>query len=130
MGLTCSVTWEGNASLAQIYTYPRYIKPAETTRMSASSSLALMALHCHLEPIAFRTSSAWKRSNTLLTMPMPSAPLTVRAFGDPAPFPVYAARLRRLMAGEARLELAGLRPQTEMSQVLRGLDVIVVPSLW
>jgi glycosyltransferase involved in cell wall biosynthesis len=61
---------------------------------------------------------------------MPEAPLTVRAYGDTAPFPEYTARLRRLMAGDERLELVGVYHRQEVSQVLRELDVIVVPSLW
>jgi len=61
---------------------------------------------------------------------MPGVPLSVRAYGDTTPFPEYTARLRRLMAGDERLELAGVYRRQEVSQVLRELDVIVVPSLW
>jgi len=61
---------------------------------------------------------------------LPDAPLVIRAYGDPAPFPDYTARLRRLCAQDKRLELMGAcRPQ-DLADVLRGLDVIVVPSLW
>lgn len=61
---------------------------------------------------------------------MPDASLTVRAYGDTAYFPEYTARLRRLIAGDERLELAGVYRRQEVSQVLRELDVTVVPSLW
>ncbi len=61
---------------------------------------------------------------------MPDVPLTVRAYGDTTPFPEYTAHLRQLIAGDERLELAGVYRRQEVSQVLRELDVIVVPSLW
>ena len=61
---------------------------------------------------------------------MPGASLSVRAYGDTTSFPGYTARLRRLIAGDERLELAGVYRRQEVSQVLREMDVIVVPSLW
>ncbi len=61
---------------------------------------------------------------------MPHTPLTVRAYGDTAHFPKYAARLRRLAEQDERLELAGVYRRGEVGRVLRDLDVIVVPSLW
>ncbi len=61
---------------------------------------------------------------------MPDASLSVRAYGDPRPFPGYTAHLRQLISGDERLELSGLYRRQEVSQVLRDLDVIVVPSLW
>ncbi len=62
---------------------------------------------------------------------MPGTPATVRAYGNPAPFPDYTARLQRMIAGDRRLALAGVyRNPHEMSRALRELDVIVVPSLW
>jgi GT2 family glycosyltransferase/glycosyltransferase involved in cell wall biosynthesis len=61
---------------------------------------------------------------------MPHASLTVQAYGDTTPFPQYTARLRRLTAKDGRLKLTGLYRRQEVSQVLRELDVIVVPSLW
>jgi glycosyltransferase involved in cell wall biosynthesis len=62
---------------------------------------------------------------------LPGLPLTVSIYGDPAPFPNYTARLRRWTARDKRLEFAGMyRNAREMTEVLRALDVIVVPSLW
>lgn len=61
---------------------------------------------------------------------MPDVPLSVRAYGDTTPFPEYTACLHRLIAGDERLELAGVYRRQEVSRVLRELDVIVVPSLW
>ena len=61
---------------------------------------------------------------------MPGAPLTIRVFGDTDHFPEYTERLHRLSAGDRRIELAGVYGRQEVGQVLRGVDVIVVPSLW
>lgn len=61
---------------------------------------------------------------------IPGPVLTVRAFGDTAPFPGYTARLRRLVSADQRLELAGKYPNDDLSRVMSNLDVIVVPSLW
>ncbi len=61
---------------------------------------------------------------------MPGAPLAVRVYGDTRPFPDYVRQLRRLAAGDGRLELAGRYPRAELSRVLQGLDVVVVPSVW
>jgi len=58
------------------------------------------------------------------------APLTVRVYGDPAPFKDYADELRRLMGDDGRLELAGLCRPEDIAQVLSEIDVLVVPSLW
>jgi glycosyltransferase involved in cell wall biosynthesis len=58
------------------------------------------------------------------------ARLMVRAYGDTAPFPKYAERLRRLLVEDKRLKLAGVYHRHEVSQVFHDLDVIVVPSLW
>jgi glycosyltransferase involved in cell wall biosynthesis len=61
---------------------------------------------------------------------LPDAPMTVWAYGNPKPFPKYAARLEELIGEDPRLGLAGLYRPQELSQVLRNLDVIVVPSQW
>ena len=56
--------------------------------------------------------------------------LTVRVYGDLAAFKDYAAGLRRLIAADGRLELAGPCRPEDLDQVLRDIDVLVVPSLW
>lgn len=61
---------------------------------------------------------------------LPGARVRVSAYGDTTPFPNYTARLQRLIAGDARLTLAGPFPGQQVSQVFRELDVVVVPSLW
>jgi glycosyltransferase involved in cell wall biosynthesis len=55
----------------------------------------------------------------------------VRVYGNPAPFPRYTARLRRLSRRDPRVQLAGeYHGQAELTDILRSLDVVVVPSLW
>jgi glycosyltransferase involved in cell wall biosynthesis len=62
---------------------------------------------------------------------MPDARLRVWVYGDLQRFPTYTARLKRLIASDARIELAGAYQGPEaLTRVLAGLDVIVVPSLW
>jgi len=61
---------------------------------------------------------------------LPDAELEVRAYGDPTPFPAYTRRLRRMVRQDPRLSLAGVYERTDVSRVLRGLDVVAVPSVW
>lgn len=61
---------------------------------------------------------------------LPTAALTVRAYGDTTPFPHYTTRLQQIIVGDERLQLAGVYPRSVVSQVMRELDVLVVPSLW
>jgi len=61
---------------------------------------------------------------------LPGAALEVKAYGDARPFPNYTARLREMARQDPRLSLAGMYGRTEVSQVLQGLDVVVVPSVW
>lgn len=61
---------------------------------------------------------------------LPGAALEVKAYGDPAPFPDYARRLRSMAATDPRLKMCGVYDRTQVSQVLQGVDVVVVPSVW
>jgi len=61
---------------------------------------------------------------------LPGAALEVRAYGDVTPFPDYTSRLRQMARRDPRLRLAGVYDRTEVSRVLQGLDVVVVPSVW
>jgi glycosyltransferase involved in cell wall biosynthesis len=61
---------------------------------------------------------------------LPDAALEVKVYGDTQPFPDYARRLRRMVGQDPRLSLAGVYGGMEVSQVLQGLDVVVVPSVW
>jgi glycosyltransferase involved in cell wall biosynthesis len=61
---------------------------------------------------------------------LPGVNLDVKAYGDATRFPSYTRRLQRIARQDSRLSLAGVYKRSEVSQVLQGLDVVVVPSLW
>ncbi len=61
---------------------------------------------------------------------LPDIPLKVMAYGDTSPFPAYTRFLQRFLAKDSRLALCGPYPSEELSHVLSGLDLLVVPSLW
>lgn len=61
---------------------------------------------------------------------LPGAALQVKAYGDANRFPDYARQLRQMAHQDPRLSLAGVYDRTEISGVLHGLDVVVVPSVW
>jgi glycosyltransferase involved in cell wall biosynthesis len=61
---------------------------------------------------------------------LPGAALDVKVYGDATRFPNYVRRLRRMTWRDSRLSLAGVYERTQMSRVLQGLDVVVVPSIW
>jgi glycosyltransferase involved in cell wall biosynthesis len=61
---------------------------------------------------------------------LPDIALEVRAYGDATPFPDYVRRLRQAIHHDSRLHLMGVYERAEVSQVLQGLDVVVVPSVW
>lgn len=61
---------------------------------------------------------------------LPGAALDVKVYGDATRFPDYVRRLRRMTCRDSRLSLAGVYERTQVSRVLQGLDVVVVPSVW
>ncbi len=61
---------------------------------------------------------------------LPGAPLEVRAYGDGSRFPGYTRRLRHMARQDSRLSLVGVYDRTDVSRILQGLDVVVVPSVW
>jgi len=61
---------------------------------------------------------------------LPEAVLEVKVYGDTKPFPGYARRLRQMACQDPRLNLTGVYGRTEVSRVLQGLDIVVVPSVW
>lgn len=54
--------------------------------------------------------------------------VVVELWGDPSADPAYTARLAEL-AGSTRLDLRGRFPDARKAEVLRSLDVLVVPSI-
>jgi len=57
-------------------------------------------------------------------------PIEVKIHGDLGAFPDYVARLRRIAANDSRVAFCGMFESRRISEVLAGLDVLVVPSIW
>lgn len=60
----------------------------------------------------------------------PDAPVEVILYGDPHKDPDYGRELISMAAADPRVRMAGTFHNSEMGQVLQGLDVLVVPSIW
>ncbi len=54
----------------------------------------------------------------------------LRIYGDMSRFPRYGERLRRLAKGDPRVRFEGVIENRRVPEVLAGLDVLVVPSIW
>ncbi|MBC7227216.1 MAG: glycosyltransferase family 4 protein [Thermoflexales bacterium] len=54
----------------------------------------------------------------------------LRIYGDMGRFPRYAEQLRRLAQGDPRIRFEGAVENHRVPEVLSGLDVLVVPSIW
>jgi glycosyltransferase involved in cell wall biosynthesis len=61
---------------------------------------------------------------------LPGAALEVKVYGNATRFPDYARRLNRITQQDSRLSLKGMYDRARISQVLQGLDVVTVPSMW
>ncbi len=57
-------------------------------------------------------------------------PVTLTIYGDPTRFPRYVKRLQKLAANRPDIRFAGAYSHSDLSLVMSGLDVIVVPSIW
>ncbi len=56
--------------------------------------------------------------------------LRVEIYGDLTLFPKYVNELEKIRKGDERLRFMGSFERRKLSNVLRGLDVLVVPSIW
>jgi glycosyltransferase involved in cell wall biosynthesis len=59
---------------------------------------------------------------------MPSAPVEVIIYGELSAYPKYTDQIRQLIGGDTRIRLAGT--YQNLTDILRQIDVVVVPSLW
>ncbi|MBA2376828.1 MAG: glycosyltransferase family 4 protein [Rubrobacter sp.] len=55
---------------------------------------------------------------------------TLAIHGNPETFPRYMEDLKRLIAGDGRVRLAGTFPPAGIGAVLSNMDALVVPSRW
>jgi glycosyltransferase involved in cell wall biosynthesis len=58
------------------------------------------------------------------------AQIEVNIYGDTGPFPEYTRKLASLSKDDPRIKFRGVYSRSEVSEVFRNLDVLVVPSLW
>ncbi|WP_374600971.1 glycosyltransferase [Niveibacterium sp.] len=56
--------------------------------------------------------------------------VTVKIYGNPHDFPDYYSKLRGSVAGVESIEFCGTFSNGDIAEVLGGLDVLVVPSVW
>lgn len=61
---------------------------------------------------------------------MPSLPVRLKVYGRSTDFPDYYAHLSALASGDARIEFCGSFPNSAIADVIAGLDLLVVPSVW
>lgn len=71
---------------------------------------------CHVLVDAF---SKLTNSNALL-----------KIYGNPKEFPEYVAGLHTVAKGNDNIEFCGTFPNDQIANVLSGIDVLVVPSVW
>lgn len=57
-------------------------------------------------------------------------PLELHIYGDTTAFPSYVAGMQEYSASDVRIEFKGTFARNQLTDVLRTLDVVVVPSLW
>jgi glycosyltransferase involved in cell wall biosynthesis len=61
---------------------------------------------------------------------LPPGQATLQIYGNPQDFPDYAAGLQQRAHGQQHITFCGVFPNAQIADVLAGLDVLVVPSLW
>jgi len=61
---------------------------------------------------------------------IPPEQATLDVYGSPDPFPEYSAGLRQRAEGHPHIQLRGAFEPSRLREVLQGLDLLVVPSLW
>ena len=61
---------------------------------------------------------------------LPTGQALLKIYGNPQDFPDYAAELKQLAGLDAAIAFCGVFPNANIAQILGGLDVLVVPSLW
>ena len=55
---------------------------------------------------------------------------SLKIYGSPNEFPDYVAELKQAAQGHDAIEFCGTFPNDKIAEVLAGIDVLVVPSVW
>jgi glycosyltransferase involved in cell wall biosynthesis len=61
---------------------------------------------------------------------IPDAKLDLKIFGETRDFPGFVRSLKKLAARDRRIKWMGRMEHDQIADALRGIDVLVVPSLW
>jgi glycosyltransferase involved in cell wall biosynthesis len=61
---------------------------------------------------------------------MEATRIHLKIYGSPLDFPEYAATLQRLAREAPNISFCGTFPNNQIAEILAGIDVLVVPSLW
>ena len=56
--------------------------------------------------------------------------LSLEVHGDMDAFPVFSSRVKELAEGDGRIRFHGRFDAPALGEVLKGIDVLVVPSVW
>lgn len=57
-------------------------------------------------------------------------PVEAKVYGDLDQFPEYTERIKKMAAGDGRIEFLGQFPNEKIGEVFAGIDLLVVPSIW
>ncbi|MDB9527017.1 glycosyltransferase family 4 protein [Oscillatoria sp. CS-180] len=61
---------------------------------------------------------------------LPDVKLTLDIYGKLSDYPDYVAKLKDIAQDDSRIHFKGTFPNAEIGNVLAGLDVLIVPSIW
>ena len=57
-------------------------------------------------------------------------PVEAKVYGDLDQIPEYTERIKKMAAGDGRIEFLGQFPNEKIGEVFAGIDLLVVPSVW
>lgn len=99
---------------------PKYVRPKSPSTTLRFGYIGQLAEHkgVHLLIEAFQQVEPRTR------------PVTLTIYGDPTHFPKYVRRLHKLATNCPDIRFAGAYSYSDLSLVMSGLDVVVVPSIW
>lgn len=97
---------------------PRHITAGRPVQIGFVGTLAPHK-GCHILIEAFKACIAAKEVNAEL-----------KIYGSPKHFPDYTQQLMQLAADQPAIAFCGVFPNSEIAEIMEGIDILVVPSLW
>jgi len=61
---------------------------------------------------------------------LPEGSATLKIFGQLTDFPGYVGKLKALASKQKSIEFCGTFPNSEMVEIFKDIDVLIVPSIW